>query len=298
MQKLPGMRPFYKYVSPATALKVIETGEFRYSSPLKFNDPFDIQSGLHFDFDISTLHDKVLNRLEVLASAPEEPPVDPEDVWGKIVLESRKYFPKHGFPKARWREASKEPFRLLETVIRQTQMDYKQHWREKMLPGMRIFCVSEDRDNLLMWAHYGQDHKGAVFELWSLPEIDNLLSVAQPVQYVAEPPPFFTEAEWIDDFMGIKKLDSRALYRKYAYAKSEHWEYEKEWRVWYPFSTSEYCDYCPINPKELKAVYIGCQAERDFKDSLLTALKSKFPEAHAFQAHKSDNYYRLEYTDA
>lgn len=298
MRTLPGRRPFYKYTSPETALKVLETGAFRYSSPLKFNDPFDIQSGLHFDFDIGTLHDKVLNRLESLASAPTEPPVDPEDVWGKIVLEARRHFPKFGFPKLRWREATAESFARLETTIRQTQVDYKQHWREKMLPGIRVFCVSEDRDNLLMWAHYAQDHRGAVFELWSLPEEDNPLSVAQPIDYVEHPPPFFTEPEWIDDFMGIKKLDSGALYRKYAYAKSDHWDYEKEWRVWYPFSTSESYDYSPINPKELKAVYLGCQAAPEFVASLLAALKDKFPEARAFQAHKSESHYRLQYTDA
>ena len=296
--RTPGTRPFYKYASPATALKVLETGTFRYSSPLKFNDPFDIQSGLHFDFDTGTLHDKVLNALEVLASAPTEPPVDHEDVWGKIVLEARKYVPKYGFPKARWREATADLFGRLEVTIRQTQADYKQHWRVKMLPGIRVFCVSEDRDNLLMWAHYAQDHKGLVFELWSLPAEDNPLSVAQPIDYVDLPPPFFTEAEWIDDFMGIKKLDSGALYRKYAYAKSSDWDYEKEWRVWYPFSTSESYDYSQINPNELKAVYIGCQAETNFRATVLAELANKFPGTRAFQAHKSQTHYRLEYTDA
>lgn len=298
MRITPGKRPFYKYLSPDATLAILETGKVRYSSPLKFNDPFDLQSGLHFDFDLSTLHDKVLDRLEVLAASPIPPPVDPEDVWGKIVLEVRRHFPMHGFPKARWRERTVDSFSQLEGIIRQTQEGYRLHWREKLLPGVRVFCVSEERDNLLMWAHYAQDHKGAVFELWSLPDEDNSLSVAQPVDYVEYPVPFFTEAEWVDDFMGIKKLDSTALYRKYTYSKGRQWEYEKEWRVWYPFSTSESYDYASINPKELRAVYIGCQAEPEFKAKVLAGLKCMFPETRVFQAKKSDSHYRLDYTDA
>ena len=89
-------------------------------------------------------------------------------------------------------------FTELEAVIRSTQEAYRQHWRDKLLPGLRVFCVSEERDNLLMWAHYAQEHKGAVFEFWSLPEEDNPLSVAQPIEYVDSPPPFFTETEWME----------------------------------------------------------------------------------------------------
>ena len=294
----PGKRPFFKYATPGATVAILESGKVRYSSPLTFNDPFDVQCGLHFDFDIRTLHDKVIDKLEVLASSSTEPPVDPEDIWGKVVLEARRYFPKHGFPKTRWRELTSRSFQDLESTIRQTQEDYRRHWSEKLLPGLRVFCVSEERDNLLMWAHYAQAHRGAVLEFWSLPEEDNPLSVAEPIEYLDHPPPFFTEAEWIDDFMGIKKLNSSALYRKYAYAKSRYWEYEKEWRVWYPFSTTGKYDYTPINPKELRAVYLGCQAEPDFKSKVLEQVKIKFREARVYQAKKSESHYRLEYTDA
>jgi hypothetical protein len=224
----PGERPFYKYVSPDTALAILRSQSVRYSSPLSFNDPFDIQSGLHFDFDLSTLHGKVLDRLNELASAPDEPPVDHEDVWGKVVLAARKHYPKHGFPRERWEQLTRPSFNHLIEVIADTQKRYQEHWRSVLLPGIRVFCVSEERDNLLMWAHYARDHAGCVFELWSLPDEDNPLSVAMPVDYAEAPPPFFTEQEWLDDLMGIKNLDIHALYRRYAYVKSDHWAYERE----------------------------------------------------------------------
>jgi len=190
-----GPRPFFKYASPAAALAMLSTGMARYSTPLLFNDPFDVQGGLHFDFDPSSLHRKVIDRIAELAAAEQEPLIDPDDVWGKIVLEARSHFPTYGFNRDRWLKLTGPSFKTLETVIRTTQEDYRKHWREVQLPEMRVFCVSEVRDNLLMWAHYAQDHTGVVLEMWSLPDEDNPLSVAVPVEYVERPIPFYSESE-------------------------------------------------------------------------------------------------------
>jgi hypothetical protein len=294
----PGRRPFYKYASPVAAHAILENGTVRYSSPILFNDPFDVQSGLHFDFDLDSLHEKILDRIESLASSPDDPPVDPGDIWGQVVLVARKHYPSHGFPKARWREMTLDSFQNLRSLIRDTQEGYRTHWRKNFLPGLRVFCVSEERDNLLMWAHYAEDHKGAVFEMWSLPEEDNPLSVAQPVEYLERPPPFFTESQWVDDMVGIKKLNFSELYHKYAYRKSKHWAYEKEWRVWYPSTSSEQFDYTPINTRELQAVYLGCQTAPDFRAKIIDLVTRKYPEAKVYQARKSETDYRLEFTYA
>lgn len=293
----PSKRPFYKYASPETTLAVLKSRAFRYSSPLLFNDPFDVQSGLHFDFDIGTLHGKVLDRIQELAAAPTEPTLNRADNWGKIVLEARKYYPTHGFPRDRWEELTAEPFSWLVQQIKLTQRQYQQHWRDKLLPSMRVFCVSEERDNLLMWAHYGRDHKGVVFELWSLPEEDNALSVAQPVHYVDTPPPFFTESEWLDDMVAIKKFDQDELYQRYASSKSQQWSYEREWRVWYPLASEGLLDDVDIRPSEFTSLYFGCRAASEFIDEVLTLLRSIFPDVRCFRALKKEDAYALEYEE-
>jgi len=293
----PGKRPFYKYASPETTLAVLKSRTFRYSSPLVFNDPFDVQSGLHFDFDIEALHGKVLDRIHQLAAAPTEPNLDRDDDWGKIVLEARKYYPTHGFPRDRWEELTAESFAWLVQQIKNTQSQYQQHWMNKLLPGMRVFCVSEDRDDLLMWAHYGRDHTGVVFELWSLPDEDNALSVAQPVQYVDAPPPFFTESEWLDDMVAIKKFNPDTLFRRYVSAKSKHWSYEREWRVWYPLATEGLFDDVPIRPSEFTSLYFGCRATSEFKNDALALLHSSFPNVRVFRALKKEDVYALEYVE-
>ncbi len=294
----PGKRPFFKYMTPETTLAVLGSRSVRYNSPLAFNDPFDFQSGLHFEFDLSGLHEKVVNRIHEFAAAQSVPEVDSSDGWGQLVLKAREYYPTHGFNRDRWLELTASPFAELNRVILITQAQYQDHWQSKLLPGIRVFCVSEERDNLLMWAHYAKDHTGAVLELWSLPEEDNPLSIARPIEYASNPLPFFTEAEWIDDMTGIKKLDFSAMYKRYAYAKSDQWSYEREWRVWYPYSEGkETFDTVPLRQSEVAAVYFGCKASSDFVQQALSACRNSFPATKAYQAKKLEHMYAIQYTE-
>lgn len=293
----PGNRSFFKYASPKTALAVLRNKTVRYSSPLTFNDPFDVQAGLHFDFDLNTLHEKVLDRLHELAAAPEEPKIDAEDVWGKIVLLTRQYYPTHGFPRDRWKEMSHASFGGLVDEIKTSQKKYQEHWWEKLLPGIRMFCVAERPDNLLMWAHYAKDHTGAVFEFLSLPEEDNPLSVARPIIYAETPPPLFTERELLDDILSLQKFDVNELYKRYAYCKSNHWSYENEWRVWYPtiLAPESLYDDMPIRASEFSKLIIGCKATNSFVSDAVSLTRSNFPSVKIFRAEKKDNEYALEY---
>lgn len=294
----PGCRAFYKYSPANIAIETLKSREVWYSSPLAFNDPFDFQSGLHFDFNLDSLHHNVLMRIGELASGQEEPPVKENDAWGKIVLAAREHYPTHGFPLERWKQLTEPSFRELLEVIKKTKSDYQRNWREKLVPGIRVFCVTEDRDNLLMWAHYARNHTGVVFEYWSLPEEDNALSVARKIRYVKTPPSFFTQSEWIDSFVGRGELDEKSLYKRYAYIKSDHWSYEREWRVWYPLSdTTKKYDKVPIRTNELKGLYLGCCIDTEEKNEILKLLKSNFPDARAYQAHKKESSYELIYTE-
>lgn len=293
----PGKRAFFKYASPDTVRAILRTKTVRYSSPLTFNDPFDLQSGLHFDFDIDALPGRIIERLGELASAPEAPPVDLSDVWGQLVLRVREHFPTHGFPRERWEHETSELFAWLAGRIKETQHAYREHWRQKLLPGVRVFCVSEDHDNLLMWAHYGRDHTGAVFEFWSLPDEDNPLSVARRVQYGSVPPSFFSETEFLDDLLSIKKLDVSTLYRRYAYCKSDHWNYEREWRVWYPLSEAGEYEDMPIRQSEFRALYLGCRMRAEVREEILALVHQAYPDVRVLQAAKDEHVYQLRFTE-
>lgn len=297
-QSVPGRRSFYKYASPETTLAILTHKTVRYSSPARFNDPFEFQSGLHFNFDIENLQQKVLDRISEYARATKPPEVDAEDSWGRLVLLCRDMHQKDGLQTDRWKERLQPAFARLVHEIRDTQTKVLRHW-ENLLPGIRVFCVSEERDNLLMWAHYAKDHTGAVFEFLSLPEYDNNLSVARPIEYVSQPPPFFTEEEWLADLLAVKKIDFKHLSRRYAYFKSEHWSYEREWRVWYPLIPAPEGDYTDtaLSDIEVPALYIGCRAEPIFVDEAVRLARASFPSIKVYRATRRRESFSLEHTE-
>ena len=76
---------FFKYTSASAAVKILESSAVLYRSPIQFNDPFDVQSGLHFDFDVDSLPDKILDRMEELLSSETKPDI-PNAELGEVVL--------------------------------------------------------------------------------------------------------------------------------------------------------------------------------------------------------------------
>ena len=297
IMKFPGRRAFYKYVPPDTVLDILKNQTVRYSSPLKFNDPFDHQTGLHLSFDLNDFLRKLIDKFEFLAKNPAINLVDPVDSIAKLVSIIREYYPTHGFPREKY-DLHIEPI-LAEAAhsIEQTRLEFKEHWIAS-LEKTRTFCVAEDRDNLLMWAHYAKDHTGAVLELWSLPEEDNAISVARKVSYVKQPPSFFTEDEFIDDFCGVKRLDITELTRRSIHTKSEHWAYENEWRVYFPLSESpgRYED-LNLRASEFKAIYFGCCANSEFIDLALPMLAANFPSTKKFLTHKSASGFKVNFSE-
>jgi Protein of unknown function (DUF2971) len=236
---------------------ILTSSAVRYSSPVLFNDPFDVQSGLHFDFDIDLLPDKILDRIEVLVASDTKPHVSEVDPFGQAILAMWEKKATHGFPRERMRELFRPELVLLKERTAELQTQYQNKWWDDFLPRLRIFSVSEDKDNLLMWAHYAKDHTGVVFEFRVLAEQDNPLCVAQPVQYRRIPPPLFTEEQLIDGIVNASPIEPDAALLQYAYIKSDVWAYEKEWRVWdlvHDARPSLYSDY-PLYSNEIGGIY-------------------------------------------
>ena len=292
MEKIHDKERFFKYVSPSTALKILERSAVRYSSPLIFNDPFDIQSGLHFPFDINTLPEKVSQRVKEIVNSASRPRVDEDDDFGKALILAWKNRGKHELPEFLLRAFLVS----LRDRIVLYQSECQQLWGSEFLPRLRVFSVSEDYDNLLMWSHYAQNHTGAVFAFKVMVEDDNALRVAQPVIYRPIPPPLFSEEDWIGFILGTKQLEPNdQLFMHYAYYKSDIWAYEKEWRVWLlePEPRKElFSDYALLQG-ELETIYLGCKVDPQQKEEITNLVAMNYPGTQVFQARRPVDEYRL-----
>lgn len=288
---------FFKYTSPKTAVAILASSAVRYSSPLLFNDPSDVQSGLNFRFDMHSLPEQLFARIEALVVADETPQfVDPDQPFSHAITFMRSKRPSHGFPRDDLRGTCLPLFADLKDEFVRYHTQYQQMWID-FLSRLRVFSVAEEKDNLLMWSHYAEHHTGVVFEFLVLPADDNPLCAAQPVLYSRTVPSPFAEDHLLDSIVGLRTLELDALCLQYARVKSDVWEYEKEWRVWYIFPQRErelYSDH-RLRSREIASVYLGCRIEPQMKQTIITMLREEHPEATVHQANKCSEAFALKF---
>jgi Protein of unknown function (DUF2971) len=89
--------------------------------------------------------------------------------------------------------------------------------------NLGIFCLTEEPLNLLMWAHYGEHHRGVVVEFDEThPFFDRRKGPTDDLRH-------FRKVEYNDMRPSIFLSRSDAI--QVFYTKSREWEYEREWRL-------------------------------------------------------------------
>jgi hypothetical protein len=119
--------------------------------------------------------------------------------------------------------------------------------RENLRASIGVTCFAEKNDNLLMWSHYADQHKGFCLEFHTDQEpFDGIVRV----DYVETMPEISMTKFVIDRAAGIVN--------KLLFTKSKDWKYEKEWRRIYLKAKDSLR---PYHPSALKAVYFGSKIE-------------------------------------
>lgn len=255
---------FYKYVSARTALLILQNKKLKYSSPLTFNDPFDVQTKIDYGFELTDLFSLLRAKFD------------------------------HG----------------VEKFVDKFKDEHKKlnDWWRQEVKGSRVFCVAEENDNLLMWAHYAEDHQGAVIKFECLPSIDNTLCAAMKVNYVNKPPVIATLDEYIKSLIGKHELDFDSLYYKLFTSKSDHWAYEKEWRVFIPSvdnpppALAKIIDkndslsiLMHLYPQEIHSVYLGCKMKENVQKDIENNLSRDFSHVQIYKIIKDEREYKLNF---
>ncbi|MBE4408661.1 hypothetical protein HJ026_24050 [Vibrio parahaemolyticus] len=190
-------RSFFKYMPASTAKIVLENKTLRWSSPIEFNDPFDVPRELAFGVSPIEIQRALVEKLTQLIY---EPPVNtdslPEVI--KIVLEAIK--------QSRNEELKKTMVKaLLEELDNSSNSsaaleEFQSRWRQ-MIPELRILCLSEHHDKASMWYHYADKYQGAVVEFICCDKTDSALLLAKKMDYPTEKPGVYTAAGWADFFV-------------------------------------------------------------------------------------------------
>lgn len=128
----------------------------------------------------------------------------------------------------------------------------------------RLACLSEVQDNIPMWAHYADNHRGICIQYRLLPHRIDVARDPAPlkVDYVNERPVINTED--IFKYSGRGHLgkpsaaDSLKVFEAMYLTKSLSWAYEQEWRVFE--HTSADAGYRQIPSLEPISISLGISA--------------------------------------
>lgn len=250
------------------------------SNPETFNDPYDCNFILNSDF----IHWKLLRLIAIEAINKN---------FSYQLTESEKFeILKSNNEKRALEKAIKnrEPFKykLLTNEI------YKSF--EEVIKNiktiLKVACFSERKDSILMWSHYANNHTGFCIEYdfskWELNDRIQQVKYTKHRHKMSEAD--FTGTISLSDLWKI--IDNEVLY------KSDEWEYEKEWRISFPWpkesKTFKYKNgQQPIY--ELKeyitGIYLGLCVEDDYKRKVCEHFKNT--DIKIFQMTTKDEEYEL-----
>ena len=252
----------YKFIDedhPEYSSRIFTHNELYFSTVNEFNDPFDCQFQVEFSgsgYDKAKFIDELLKQ-----GSPH------------LARQERRL---------RARENSKF---LSDPHMANTMRDRIRQEIEEW----GICCLSEVRDNILMWSHYANKHQGfclefarggsdALFgvEIWLGGQIQKRDIVAPfRVEYSTEYP--------------VANLVSGEIAKETLLIKAKQWEYEKEWRMMIPDGRGTH----QFPPQCLTGVIFGCRMSEKHKELIRDWCKDRDSAIKYYQARQSVDSYRL-----
>jgi hypothetical protein len=149
-----------------------------------------------------------------------------------------------------------------------------------------------------MWAHYAQDHTGAVIEVSYIEEgrYASTWGAAKPVRYAADMPLLADEEGLTRTLLGERRLATLEQFQDSVYVKADAWAYEKEWRVFGGWENDKTTEDTPFRANELTAIYLGCRMGDADRDAIKKTMAKKYPHAAVHNTSKSRKRFAVEFT--
>lgn len=130
---------------------------------------------------------------------------------------------------------------------------------------MSIACFCEEKDNILLWAHYANCNKGFCIEYSALDLLQKFQCFLLPVVYQDSFPV-------LPNINEIEALSSYRVAFERVSTKSKIWSYEKEWRV---IRKLEITDNHYVDFPKPTAIYLGTNASKILENRLLELCVAK-----------------------
>jgi hypothetical protein len=142
-----------------------------------------------------------------------------------------------------------------------------------------VYCFSEVPDDILMWSHYGDYHRGVCLEF------DGHGKFAQHAMQVA----------YSFERPQIRQSDSNDVkLEKALLTKSNHWTYEKEWRL-FRYQTGP--GVVTFRPENLMGLIVGADAPMKTMQAVRRMNKARATPLKLYKAKSSRKTFSLDITE-
>lgn len=267
---------FFKYVTADVTQQILSTLLVRCSSPRLFNDPFDSQFSIQLDVSRGKRFNQrfanVFSDEFMKAFNNSQNEKDKEMIRNEILKDAS--------------NASEVYERIFDEINNKIEA----------FDSDRILYLSEKNDNLLMWAHYSDNHKGAVIKLKCL-HGDYALSAAQKVIYSYDMPKLTIE-DMTKDHFASEPFVIKKIIKEMLLTKSIDWQHESEWRVFLLRQNPDAeFDLRGISAEEIEAVYLGCKMSDENKKAIITIIKEKLQHVKVYNAIKNDSQFKIDFAE-
>jgi len=217
-QRVQSIQTYYKYSTLYDGIELIlKDKTFKFTDPKDFNDPFDCNEAM----------------LEISISPEEEK------------QQIRDAAAKHHLPRKAVRKSLKLTGNkaVYQDVLKSKKKDFK------------VSCFSEISDDVLMWSHYADKHRGICVGF----DLEHMTK-----EYVLYPVNYITEVQKIHGM-----ANTPYVFYYWVTFKADRWTYEKEIRAVSKNGKS----LIPYPQEAVSEVIFGCNVKQSTIDKSVKALK-------------------------
>jgi hypothetical protein len=246
-----GPSHLYKYRSLRTnkekqfTARIFTHNQIYFSKYTEFNDPFDC------NFYISIIGNVITHKAKLQE-------INPGLSDAKLDINTRKDLKPKNLEKRK---------KSIQTAIRQINR------------GIGIFSMSARCDNLLMWSHYADCHRGICVEF----------KVTGGKLFGCD----LCEVNYEEEYPKLSVYDDIDLEwtKRYLTTKACDWRYEQEWRIVYRETG------CQVFPsEELTGAILGARISKKDKKLVLEWMSKSRSEVKLYQAREYDDKFGLDIT--
>lgn len=246
-------------------LEIILKNSVYFSAPKDFNDPYETQ------FRVELIDKNNINNFK------------------KVV---KKMVPKyHNMTN---NEAEKD---IQDTINKVGLFRIQEVWWELALKSHQffsnkigIYCLSASPDNMLMWGHYSDGHRGVCIEFDDSTENKIFSKSLVKVNYKDTLPLISLKDLLYFDYSISKSI---AMLKVFS-TKPKEWKYEKEWRL---LDVIRGSGVHKVGNNIISRVILGSSIDFKKKNKLIQIIKTKTPHIKIIQAMKDPDKFGLRFFD-